>query len=145
MDTAEINALKQAAWVHASAELAGIESRVKAKAKPDHDQIAVAELYADEMVPYLIAHLTRCEAVCALAVSRGILPPPLIGGLMAATRSFAQAAVTGRRAFCPPPCTWRGEVSEAGPVGQCPLCQHVPVQVLELATPGSGNGRILHP
>lgn len=147
MNVETVNELKQSAWVQASAELAGIESRVNNTKKADATEDEVRELYEDQVVPYLLAHMTRSEAVCAMATTHGIIPEQAVAVLMGALRSFCQSASHNRKAFCrakvgDEPCTWRGQVADAGPVGVCPLCSSSPVSILDLSVPPSTNGRL---
>lgn len=148
MEQNTIDTLKQNAWIHACAEVAGLESSVAKAMKKDPTEDEARECYAQHIVPYVIANMMRTEAVCALAVHQGILPAEVVGTLMAATRSFCQAAANQRRAFCrtgqgtDTPCGWTGEVAEAGPVGVCPLCSKSPVAILDLTVPPSSNGRL---
>lgn len=143
MDAKTIEELKSTSWIHASAEIAGIESKVRGRVKPEMDEDAVRGLYEAELVPYILNHMTRTEAVCALVTAKGIIPEIAIASLMQALRGFCRSAAAGKRAFCPKkPCEWKGEVSEVGPVGKCPLCFHLPVTILNLDVPPASNGRL---
>lgn len=145
MNVETINDLKQNAWLHSKAAMSAIEDSAKKKIRPDMPPTEAIEVYAQEIAPYLIDHMTRTEVACAMAVKHGIIPAEVIGALMGATRSFCQAAISGKRAFCKrsadlvDPCDWRGEVAECGPVGVCPRCGTAPVQTLDLAAPNLPN------
>lgn len=145
MNTETVNELKQAAWTQTKAEISGMESRVRGKIGANAQPDEVQALFAAEVLPYVIAHLTRTEAALAIAVRLGIMHPDHVTGLTAATRGYCQAAIGGRRAFCKrakdvvEPCEWRGEVAECGPVGVCPKCGTSPVSVLDLVAPNLPN------
>lgn len=140
MDAEEVNRLKTNAWVQAKAELAGIEAKVRAKCKPETTEEEVRTLYEDLMTPYLLNHMLRTEAACAIVTSSGIFDGQVISVLMSSLRSFCQAAAQAQTAFCPnKPCEWRGQVADAGPVGSCPTCGKHPVKTLNLTVPATGG------
>lgn len=140
MDADRVNELKMKAWQGAKAELAGIESKVRAKVTPKSTEEEIRTLYEDATVPYLIGHLMRSEAICALVTQTGIFDPQIIAVLMGSLRSFCQAAAQAQTAFCPnKPCEWRGQVADAGPVGSCPTCGKHPVKTLNLTVPATGG------
>lgn len=98
------------------------------------------------LVDFIAAAGLRYHLAINAGLRMGVIVPDIAARIDAQARDFTGAVASERRAYCPfDSCTWRGDVADAGPAGQCPTCERRPVKLAPVLVSAAGAGAVSGP